>query len=87
MPITNVGQIERIAQLSGARIPASLQADLDRAREDDAAALEIGIVYATNQCRELLLRGAPGIHFYTLNQSPATSAILRQLRAEQVVGA
>ncbi len=77
-------QIERIASLSGACIPPELQADLDRARGDDAAALEIGIAYATTQCRELLAGGAPGIHFYTLNQSPATSAILRALRREDV---
>jgi methylenetetrahydrofolate reductase (NADPH) len=83
MPITNVGQIERIASLSGARIPPALQRDLDAARGDDAAALQIGIAYATDQCRELLAGGAPGVHFYTLNQSPATWAILRQLRAEQ----
>ena len=82
MPITNVAQIERIAALSGARIPPGLQTDLDRARGDDAAAREVGVAFATAQCRELLRRGAPGIHFYTLNQSPATSAILRQLRAE-----
>lgn len=82
MPITNVGQIERIAALSGAHIPAALQRDLDAARDDDAAALRIGIAYATQQCRELLAAGVPGIHFYTLNQSPATWAILRELRAE-----
>jgi methylenetetrahydrofolate reductase (NADPH) len=80
MPITNVAQIERIAALSGARIPEDLQGDLDRTRGDDAAAREVGIRHATVQCRELLQRGAPGIHFYTLNQSPATSAILRELR-------
>jgi methylenetetrahydrofolate reductase (NADPH) len=83
MPITNVAQIERIAALSGAHIPPALQHDLDRARGDDGAALQIGIAFATAQCRELLKHGAPGIHFYTLNQSPATWAILRQLRAEQ----
>ncbi len=83
MPITNVAQIERIASLSGARIPAALQRDLDGARGDDAAALQIGIAYATEQCRELLARGVSGIHFYTLNQSPATWAILKTLRSEQ----
>jgi len=82
MPITNVAQIERIAKLSGAGIPADLQADLDRTRDDDAAAREVGIAYAIRQCRELLRGGAPGIHFYTLNQSPATSAILRELRRD-----
>src|SRR6185369_6854166 len=83
MPITNVAQIERIASLSGAHIPSALQRDLDRTRGDDRAALRVGIEFATAQCRELLAGGAPGIHFYTLNQSPATEAILRQLRAEQ----
>jgi methylenetetrahydrofolate reductase (NADPH) len=82
MPITNVAQIERIAKLSGASIPADLQRDLDRVREDDKAAEEVGIAYAVRQCRELLAGGAPGLHFYTLNTSPATSAILRQLRAD-----
>ncbi len=82
MPITNVGQIERIAKLSGAVIPTELQRDLDRTRNDEAAAREVGISYAIAQCRELLRRGAPGIHFYTLNQSPATSAILRALRRD-----
>jgi methylenetetrahydrofolate reductase (NADH) len=82
MPITNVAQIERIAKLSGAAIPAELQADLDRTRNDDAAARAVGISYAIRQCRELLAGGAPGIHFYTLNQSPATSAILRELRRD-----
>jgi methylenetetrahydrofolate reductase (NADPH) len=82
MPITNAAQIERIAFLSGAKIPADLQADLDRTRGDEAAAREVGIRFATAQCRELLRGGAPGIHFSTLNQSPATSAILRELRRE-----
>ena len=82
MPITNVAQIERIAKLSGAAIPADLQADLDRTRQDDGAAREVGVAHAIRQCRELLRGGAPGIHFYTLNQSPATSAILRDLRRD-----
>lgn len=82
MPVTNVAQIERIAALSGARIPPALQDALNRARGDDRAALTVGIAHATEQCRALLAGGAPGVHFYTLNQSPATSAILRQLRAE-----
>ncbi len=83
MPITNVAQIERIAKLSGATIPDDLQADLDRTRTDEAGARAVGIEHAIRQCRELLRGGAPGIHFYTLNQSPATSAILRELRRDQ----
>jgi methylenetetrahydrofolate reductase (NADPH) len=80
MPITNVAQIERIARLCGARIPDPLRQRLHAAQADDAAVQAIGIEYATEQCRELLDGGAPGIHFYTLNQSPATAAILAALR-------
>ena len=82
MPITNVAQIERIARMCGARIPAELQrraacAPTATTRPRCSA---IGIEHATRQCRELLAGGAPGIHFYTLNQSPATAAILAALR-------
>jgi len=80
MPITNVAQIERIARLCGARIPEPLREQLHAAEGDDGAVQAIGIEYATQQCRELLVGGAPGIHFYTLNQSPATAAILAALR-------
>ena len=44
---------------------------------------DLGVAYATLQCVDLLARGAPGIHFYTLNRSPATRAILAALRAAQ----
>ncbi|MBX3028060.1 methylenetetrahydrofolate reductase [NAD(P)H] [bacterium] len=79
MPITNVPQIERITSLCGARIPAPLRDQL-QAAGSDAAVLDVGIAHALAQCRDLLARGAPGIHFYTLNQSPATAAILAALR-------
>ncbi len=80
MPITNVAQIERIARLCGARIPEVLRDQLRAAEGNDGAVQGIGIEYATRQCRALLAGGAPGIHFYTLNQSPATAAILAELR-------
>ena len=81
MPITNVAQIQRFTQLCGAKIPADLEAELLAVQEDEAAVRAVGIAHATRQCRDLLARGAPGIHFYTLNQSPATVAILEQLRS------
>jgi methylenetetrahydrofolate reductase (NADPH) len=87
MPITNVPQIERITSLSGNQIPAALRAELERVRYDEAAAFEVGVEYATRQCAELLRHGAPGIHFYTLNKSPATRAIFENLRREGLVGA
>jgi methylenetetrahydrofolate reductase (NADPH) len=85
MPITNTAQIQRIASLCGARIPEGLQAELARACDDEQATLEIGVRAAVEQCRELLRSGAPGIHFYTLNRSPATRAIFEQLRSDGLV--
>jgi methylenetetrahydrofolate reductase (NADH) len=80
MPITKVGQVERMAKLCGSQIPEGLRKEL-YAREDDAeAVLDFGVAYATLQCAELLAAGAPGIHFYTLNRSPATRAILSALK-------
>jgi methylenetetrahydrofolate reductase (NADPH) len=83
MPITNVDQIPRFAALSGATIPEALQRELRLRADNPEAVVELGIAYATLQCEELLRSGAPGIHFYTLNRSPATSAILTALRLIQ----
>jgi methylenetetrahydrofolate reductase (NADPH) len=80
MPITRVGQVERMAEMCGSAIPQELRREL-HAREDDAEAVrDFGVAYATLQCSELLAAGAPGVHFYTLNRSPATRAILSALR-------
>src|SRR5664280_1296616 len=80
MPITKVGQLERMATMCGSAIPDGLRAEL-RAREDDAeAVVDFGVAYATLQCAELLAAGAPGIHFSTLNRSPATRAIVSALK-------
>jgi methylenetetrahydrofolate reductase (NADPH) len=76
MPITNVAQIKKITGLCGARIPAALLSELERRAEQPEAVAELGVAYATLQCAELLTGGAPGIHFYTMNRSPATRAIL-----------
>jgi methylenetetrahydrofolate reductase (NADPH) len=80
MPIGNVAQIRRFTSMCGATIPDRLQRELAlRADQPDAVA-DFGVAYATLQCAELLEGGAPGIHFYTLNRSPATRAILSALR-------
>lgn len=80
MPITGVGQIERMAARCGASIPDGLRRELHARGEDPEAVLDFGVAYATLQCAELLAAGAPGIHFYTLNRSPATRAIVSALR-------
>jgi len=82
MPITNFEQIKRFTTLCGASIPEALHEQLEsRNQEGEEAVAELGVAYATLQCAELLAWGAPGIHFYTLNKSPATRAILSALRA------
>jgi methylenetetrahydrofolate reductase (NADPH) len=84
MPIRTVAGIERMTGLSGASIPAALRAELQRSREDDAAVAALGIAQTTAQAVELLHGGAPGIHFYTLNQSPATRVILTALKTARL---
>jgi methylenetetrahydrofolate reductase (NADPH) len=80
MPITDVGQIKTITGMCGASLPPALLEALEWRADDRNAVLQLGVAYATLQCAELLARGAPGIHFYTLNRSPATRAILSALR-------
>lgn len=82
MPITNVAQVERFTQLCGASIPPELAARLARVREDPALVMATGIEHAIRQCRNLLERGAPGLHFYTLNKSYATRCILAAVRRD-----
>jgi methylenetetrahydrofolate reductase (NADPH) len=80
MPITNVASIKRITGVCQATIPPALLAQLEARADDPESVAELGVAYATLQCAELLARGAPGIHFYTLNRSPATRAILSALK-------
>jgi methylenetetrahydrofolate reductase (NADPH) len=83
MPITNVAQIKTITGMCGATIPPELLEALEwRAAGAGGAesVTELGVAYATLQCAQLLAAGAPGIHFYTMNRSPATRAILSALK-------
>ena len=79
MPIISVASIRRITSLCGAQIPTELERALSDVEHDDALTMQVGVEWATLQCRELLARGAPGIHFYTLNKSPATRSIFQSL--------
>ena len=80
MPITNLGQITRMAELSGARLPEEVVERVSRYDGDPAAVRAEGIAVATEMCDELLAGGAPGLHFYTLNRSKATREIYAGLR-------
>jgi methylenetetrahydrofolate reductase (NADPH) len=65
--------------MCGATIPMRLRLALERAKDDPEAILELGVAHASVQCKDLLARGAPGIHFYTLNRSRATRMIFTAL--------
>src|SRR5919112_3873950 len=80
MPITDLGQIKRITGMCGATIPERLLRELELRGDQPGSVTDLGVAYATLQCADLLASGAPGIHFYTLNRSPATRAILSALR-------
>ncbi|MEA2449132.1 MAG: methylenetetrahydrofolate reductase [Thermoleophilaceae bacterium] len=81
MPIQAFGQIKRITKMCGATIPPELEAELSARQDDEQAVRDFGVAYATLQCADLLARGAPGIHFYVLNRSPAARAVLAALRS------
>ena len=76
MPVTNYGQIRRIASLCKARLPDAFTRAFEAAGDDDAAQFEAGVDYAARQVEELVAEGVPGVHFYVLNKYEATSQIL-----------
>jgi methylenetetrahydrofolate reductase (NADPH) len=61
-------------------MPEHVLEELEARKDDEEAVAEFGVAYATLQCADLLANGAPGLHFYTLNRSPATRAILSALK-------
>jgi len=79
MPIATVAGIRRMAGMNGTAFPPELEAELQRVDGDDDATYALGVRWATLQCRELLAEGVDGIHFYTLNRSPATVEIYQRL--------
>ncbi len=81
IPVASFAQTKRICELCDASIPPRLEEAFQAAGGDEQAEFELGIAYAAQQCSELLIAGAPGIHFYALNRAPATRAVLGALRA------
>jgi methylenetetrahydrofolate reductase (NADPH) len=79
LPILSTAQAIRFTSLCGSKIPPRLQALLEQVADDDEAALQLGIDYASEQCEGLLAFGVPGIHFYSLNRSHSVGAILNNL--------
>lgn len=79
MPVTNVRQIQRFAQLSGTPLPAEMIEQFGRIADDPGAVVELGVEQASAMCSQLLAGGAPGLHFYTLNRSFSTLRVYRDL--------
>jgi methylenetetrahydrofolate reductase (NADPH) len=83
IPVGSFAQTKRICELCEASIPAPLEAAFKAAGDDPAREFELGVAFAAQQCSELLIAGAPGIHFIALNRAPATRAVLGALRASK----
>ncbi len=79
MPITSAKGIQRMAELSGAVIPAAVRDRVDAVADDTAAVREIGVDVAATLAERLLAEGAPGLHFYTLNRSRSTREVLDRI--------
>jgi methylenetetrahydrofolate reductase (NADPH) len=79
MPVTNLKQIVRFSELSGATFPPALAQRLEAVGDDPAEVRRVGVEEATRLCQDLLDAGVPGLHFYTLNRSTATREIYNNL--------
>jgi methylenetetrahydrofolate reductase (NADH) len=77
LPVTNLAQIQRIASLCGACLPGAFQQALENEADSSEGQFAVGVEFATRQVRELVEGGVPGMHFYVLNKSPATAAVLQ----------
>ena len=79
MPITNLGLVQRMADLSGAAVPPWVVERVEAVADDPEEIRRVGVELATQLCADLLEAGAPGLHFYTLNRSTATREIYASL--------
>jgi methylenetetrahydrofolate reductase (NADPH) len=79
MPVTNIKQVQRFAELSGTPLPQAAVSRLEAVADDPAAVRRVGVELATELSARLLAGGAPGLHFYTLNRSTATLEVFADL--------
>jgi methylenetetrahydrofolate reductase (NADPH) len=80
LPVTNVNQLNRMAELSGTPIPDGISAAFERVKDNPDDVRKLGVELATKLCEELLAAGVPGLHFYTMNTSTATREIFAQIK-------
>jgi methylenetetrahydrofolate reductase (NADPH) len=80
LPVTNVNQLNRMAELSGTPIPSAISAAFEKIKDNSDDVRKLGVDLATKLCEELLAAGVPGLHFYTMNTSTATREIFAQIK-------
>ncbi len=80
MPITNYSQLIRFSDMCGAEVPRWIRLKLASFGDDAASIKAFGLDVVTALCERLLAGGAPGLHFYSMNQAVATTAIWNGLR-------
>ena len=79
LPIQSTAQTRRFTAMCASKIPPRLEPMLAKVENDNEAAIQLGIDYATEQCEGLIRFGVPGIHFYSLNKSRSVMAISKNL--------
>lgn len=80
LPVTNVKQLNRMAELTGTPIPSTMLDALNRVSENPEVVQKLGVEIAIELCEKLIAAGAPGIHFYTMNTSTATREIFEEIK-------
>jgi methylenetetrahydrofolate reductase (NADPH) len=83
LPVTNVKQLNRMAELSGVPIPTHISESFAKVEANPDEVRKLGVEIATKLCQDLLEAGAPGLHFYTMNTSSATREIYSQIKDER----
>ena len=83
LPVTNVKQLNRMAELSGVPIPSYMFDAFTKVEDNPDEVRALGIEFATKLCQDLLVAGAPGLHFYTMNTSSATREIYSRIKDER----
>jgi methylenetetrahydrofolate reductase (NADPH) len=80
LPVTNVSQLNRMAELSGTPIPSAVSNAFEKIKDNPDDVRKLGVELATELCEDLLAAGVPGLHFYTMNTSTATREIFAQIK-------
>ena len=79
LPITNISQLNRMAELSGTPVPQTVHERVSKHEANPEGLREAGIEIAVEICQELLAGGVPGLHFYTMNSAISTKEIIRRI--------